>query len=205
MELRCAIIGSLAVIALVCDAGLVQGQDREPDKGTVALHVVDSFGGTLKPFRVSLTALTGESTGLAFQNGRFTGVPYGKYRVTVVVGNFRTTEREIFVERPMLWVVVGLPFAPGDRVSDAGWLRLTGTVRGVPASGAQWWARVAGVFLPDTFEVPIDSGGHFNVEGLSRGSYLLEIYEGSKMRAVRQFDIDSKSQELDLVVDLAKK
>jgi hypothetical protein len=52
--------------------------------------------------------------------------------------------------------------------------------------------RVEGVFLNTTCESPIANDGNFSVGGLEMGTYLVEVFQGQKLRHVQTVEIDAK-------------
>lgn len=119
------------------------------------------------------------------------GVPYGFYTLSAWDAGGGIGEREIAVNAKEVWVRIGLAFPAGDRTWPGGDLSITGDIRPAP-KGADWWVRVEGVFLNARRESPISQKGEFSMGGLEMGSYLLEVFEGAKLRHVETVEIDIK-------------
>jgi hypothetical protein len=172
-------------------------------RATVHLDVREAFGQKVEP--------TGLRFVLSNQNSHFRrqgvglspihGVPFGWYTITVWDNGGASGQREVDVNTKDLWVVVGLVMAGGERLCPGMGLAVTGTVRPVP-KGNDWWVRVEGVFLHSSKESPISGAGTFSVGGLDVGTYLVEIFEGSKLRYAESLDIHSRQRTTNLTISV---
>jgi hypothetical protein len=131
-----------------------------------------------------------------------TDVPYGYYILVVADRGGGLAERPVTVNTVDVWVRIGLHFPSGDTLGPLGQLVITGEIR--PARGGdEWWARVEGVFLPESRESPVSPAGKSSVSGLDMGMYLVEVFEGSKLRHVETVAIDTNRLQTDLVISIS--
>ncbi len=168
---------------------------------TLHVEAVDPFGGAIREPRIKL--LGGDrNTDLSDRSGKTTisGIPYGRYSLTVTDKGGGLGEREIVVNTREVWLRVGLAFPSGDRAWPGGDLSISGDLISPPPNIKDWWVRVEGVFLHVSRESPLVGPGKFSVGGLEMGTYLVEIFEGSKLQHVQRVEIDSKAQDTHLSI-----
>jgi hypothetical protein len=172
------------------------------NRATVHIMAFDPFGSRIGQVRVHLLSVDRKSD-LA-QPGHpevVYGVPYGYYIVSATDTGGGIAEREITVNTQEVWVRIGLSFPSGDRASPPGNLSITGYIQPAPR-GANWWARVEGVFLNVRREAPVLGGGWFRIEGLEMGTYLVEVFDGSKLRHTETVEIDPREPERQLKIPI---
>ena len=99
---------------------------------------------------------------------------------------------------------MGWLFAAGERAWPAGDLTISGDIKPPPGRSQEWWVRVEGVFLHEIREAPVEGSGHFSVPGLWIGEYLLEVFEGSRLRHVETVEIDTKEPNTVLRISLSE-
>ena len=173
----------VAVAVVTTAQAYLRGQDYSFDlpRATVHVKVFGPFGDQVQKAEIHLfTSDRKRDLSRPGQGSRIIGVPFGNYVVSVsdVGGGFG--ERQISVDTKDVWVRIGLALPHGNVRGPPGTLEINGEIRPVPTSG-DWWIRVEGVFLPAIKEDPVHSG-KFSVGGLELGSYLVEVFEGSKLR-----------------------
>lgn len=138
------------------------------------------------------------------QDSTIIGVPYGRYVLLAYAGS-EVGEREVTVNTKEAWVRLGLAFPAGERAWPPGDLTVSGDIKPPPGSSQkEWWVRVEGVFLHEIREAPIEGSGHFSVPGLWIGEYLVEVFEGSRLRHVETVEIDTKEPNTRLRISLAE-
>ncbi len=130
------------------------------------------------------------------------GVPYGRYVLLAYSGS-EVGEREVTVNTKEAWVRLGLAFPAGERAWPPGDLTVSGDIKPPPGSSQKdWWVRVEGVYLHESREARFEGNGHFSVPGLSIGEYLVEVFEGSRLRHVETVEIDTKEPNTRLRISL---
>ncbi len=184
-------------------AGNGYGQGELP-LATVHVEVFGPFGSQIKASRIQLHLYTrdGKRDLVTASRGSITGVPYGVYRLSASDGSLGLGERELVVNTKEVWARVGVAFAIGDRIGPAGNLAISGEITPKPKPSGDWWVRVEGVFLQVRKEGPILGSGKFSVEGLDMGTYLVEIYDNSRLRRVEEIEIDSNKPNTYLVLSI---
>ena len=108
-------------------------------------------------------------------------------------------ERAVTVNTKDVWVRIGLRFPAGNRRTPPGDLVVSGDILPVPPDG-EWWVRVEGVFLNEDRESPISREGKFWIGGLDMGSYLVEVFNGARLRHAETIEIDTKQPNSHLAI-----
>jgi hypothetical protein len=177
-----------------------QGNDAKLPLATVHVQVCGPFGEKIETAQIHLLSPDRQrDLARPGQKSVIADVPYGTYIVSAWGTGGGVAEREVTVNTKVVWVRIGLPFPGGDRLWPGGDLVITGDIRPAPA-GEDWWARVEGVFLHGIRESPISQAGKFSVGGLEMGTYLVEVFEGSKLRHIETVEIDTKRPNTHLVI-----
>lgn len=172
-------------------------------RATVHIMAFDPFGSSIFAAQVHLfsrdrkqdLAPPGHPTEIS-------GVPYGYYILSAWDTGGGLAEREVTVNTKEVWVRIGLSFPAGDRASPPGDLLITGDIH-PPPGDATWWARAEGVFLNVSREAPVSRAGRFTIGGLEMGTYLVEVFDGSKLRHAETVEIDNKEPERHLRISIS--
>jgi len=194
-------------VAFAATAGVLMAPPTQADDGTVpraVVHVVvtDPFGERVPRATVRLLARDqGRELAPSGRSTEIAGVPYGYYTVSATDPGGGIAVQELIVNCNPVWIHVGLSFPPGNRAWPAGELSITGTVEG-PIAGPNWWARAAGVFLHTAREAPISREGRFRIEGLEMGSYVVEIFDGAKLRHAETLELDTARPDIKLRISV---
>jgi hypothetical protein len=134
-------------------------------------------------------------------NGRkIDKVPYGQYTLIAWSSDGGIGQRDVIVNAPELWIMIGIPVYTGDRLWSGGDLRIRGEVRPSPDNRTDWWIRVSGVFLNVAKETRIQRDGTFAVYGLDMGTYLIQVFERSKLRTFSQIELDPNSSTAPIIL-----
>jgi hypothetical protein len=192
---------TLALFSIVTSTAFLAAQSVP--LGRVHIEAVGPFGAPARDVKVNVFSPDRKrEIPNPGQSSMISAVPYGKYIVVVQDNGGSIGEREIFVNAKEIWVRVGLPLPTGDRAWPGGDLNIRGEIMPHPVSDRDWWVRVEGVYLNRTVESRIVQG-RFSIEGLEMGAYLVEVFDGPKIRHVETVDIDTREPErrLTIVVD----
>lgn len=187
-----SILAFLTACCMVLTAMLLRAQADLP-QATVHVDAFNAFGRRIRDEDLHIHLFTTDRKrdlaqqikGLAISN-----VPYGEYVLDVWDRGGGIAVREIAVNVKEIWIRIGLSFPAGNRTAPAGDLTITGDINPAPPDRADWWVRVEGVFLHASREAPILPRGMFSIDGLEMGTYLVEVFEGSKLRHVETVEID---------------
>jgi len=161
--------------------------------GSVTFSVVTSFGVPLAGGEVHID-------GQHFQKvvtikGRTTvTLPYGVYRLTSEPSAYYwASERFIEVIVPDTFILVALARKETFAVSGEG-APTPYTVSGTLASGrirtGKLFARLRGLYLPNSSECEIDEKGHFELAVGPQGTYAIEILDGESIVSAKTIRLD---------------
>ena len=126
-------------------------------------------------------------------------VPYGEYLLVAPNGSL-FGKREIVVNARDLWVRLGLEFTPGDRKWPGGAITVSGEIKPPPSKANEWWVRIEGVFLHVSRESPVSPGGQFSAGLFPMGTYLVQVFEGAKLRRTETIEIDNTQVNVRLTI-----
>jgi len=186
-----SVVGLLGALPDPC----AQTDEGRLPRATVQIRVFGAFGEPVRDAQVHLISrdrkrdlvLRGDPAVIA-------GVPYGDYVISAWDTGGGIADRELAVNAKEVCAYVGLSFPAGDRAWPAGDFSITGEIQ--PSLGpGNWWARAEGIFLHASRETRISPAGRFKIDGLEMGAYLVEIFEGSKLRHIESLEIDGKHSE----------
>jgi len=170
---------------------------------TLHVEVFGAFGERISnPVLHLYTVDRKQDLAVARQGNTILRVPYGRYVLLAYAGN-GVGEREVTVNAKEAWVRLGLAFPAGERAWPPGDLTVSGDINPPPGSNQkEWWVRVEGVYLHESREAPIQGSGYFSVPGLWIGEYLVEVFEGSRLRHVETVEIDTREPNTRLRISL---
>jgi hypothetical protein len=197
-------IATLAVAWMVNIAPRLRGQadDSNLPRATVHVTVFNCFGARIQAPEIRLSSRDGKRDFTPLKHDSvIAGVPYGYYVILASDNGGGLAKRELTVNTEEVWVRVGLSFPAGDRLWPAGDLSITGDIRPVP-KGEKWWVKVEGVFLHVSREGPVLRTGGFSIGGLEMGTYLVEVFDGSKLRHAETVEIDTKQPKTHLRISI---
>jgi hypothetical protein len=194
-------LGLIPLVGLMAVLQLASAEDVP--KATIHVQVFGAFGEKVtNPVLHLYTIDRKQELEKAWQDSTIVGVPFGRYVLLAYAGS-GVGEREVTVNTKEAWVRLGLAFPAGERAWPPGDLTISGDIKPPPGSSQkEWWVRVEGVFLHEIREAPIQGSGHFSVPGLWIGKYLVEVFEGSKLRHVEAVDMDTKEPNVNLMISL---
>jgi hypothetical protein len=66
----------------------------------------------------------------------------------------------------------------------------------------RWWVKAQGVFLNESRESAVAANGTYEIQGLEMGTYLIEVFEGSKLRNAQIVELDQNRPITDLPVSV---
>jgi hypothetical protein len=204
IKLKIGNVGLCWVVALtLCSRSIAQNVDLPT--ATVHIQAFDPFGTAILVSQLEAVHLftPDRKRDLAKPDKSLTlaGVPYGNYRLIVWDNGGGFGERDLVVNTREVWGRIGLAFPAGDTLGPPGNLEIRGDVNPKPPA-KKWWVRIEGVSLNVSKEAPISSSGKFLIAGLTMGAYLVEIFEGSKLRHVEELEIDPKEPSTHLNISI---
>lgn len=194
-------LGLIPLVGLLAVLRLASAEDVPT--ATLHVEVFEAFGQRVtNPVLHLYTVDRKQDLAGARQGSTIIGVPYGRYVLLAYAGS-GVGEREVIVNTKEVWVKLGLAFPAGERTWPPGDLTVSGDIKPPPGSSEKdWWVRVEGVYLHESREAPVQGSGHFSVPGLWIGEYLVEVFEGSKLRHVESVEIDTKEPNTHLTISL---
>jgi hypothetical protein len=161
--------------------------------GSVTLSVVTSFGLPLAGGEVRID-------GQSFQKvvtirGRTTvTLPFGVYRLTSEPSAYYwASERFIDVIVPNTFVLVALARKETFAVSGEGTptpYTVSGTVVLGHIRTGKLFARLRGLYLPNSAEAEVDEKGHFDLAVGLQGTYAIEILDGESIISAKTVRLD---------------
>jgi hypothetical protein len=166
----------------------------------VRVVAFDTRGALLDPPDISI--FTSRETGdLAskFHGGVADGIPYGAYRIRAHRTAYSGEVRHVWVYQPQVTVVVGLTFGYELPVVPP---TLPGRVIGAIVPG-ETFVKLVGVYSSGSTESAIDSGGAFELGGLSDGRFLLLVVSKSGVLASRPITIPYTGPPLEIEIATA--
>jgi len=175
-----------------------------PD-GIVHVQPYGPFGSKVAPSQITVRLYTSEGKLVPEKpssNLTLKGVPYGVYRLLVFAAGGGSGECTLRVNTKEMWVKVGLAISYGDTLGPTGFLIISGDIKPGPSPGSDWWVRAEGMFLNRRKEEPVGTSGKFSIGGLDMGTYLVEVFEGSKLRHVETVEIDTNQLDTHLTISL---
>lgn len=184
----------------------VQGlqEQRALPVATIHVDVVGPFGATVQFARVQLLSADRKRDLSAPQGGLIiANVPFGRYILIVSDQGGGLAEREVVVNAKEVWVRAGLSFPGGNRAWPGGDLTISGDLVPPPRNVKGWWVRIEGVFLHDSRESLILPSGQFSISGLEMGSYMVEVFEGNKLRHAETVEIDTRQPNTHLKISIS--
>lgn len=211
MRCRMLYLGWLVTLALIGSKVVrtVRAQDdpRKLPRATVHVQVFGAFGTSIPESQTHVHLFTPDRK-LDFaaqgQGATIADIPYGTYVLSVWDTGGGQAERELAVNTKDLWVRIGLALPVGDRLWPGGSLTISGTISPAPSTGSRdWWVRVEGVFLHVSREGPVPASGRFSIGGLEMGTYLVEVFEASKLRHIETVEIDPKRRDTHLNISVS--
>jgi hypothetical protein len=186
---------------------MAQSDRAAVPRATVHLEALGPFGAMIPKAHVHLHLFSSDRK-LDFGPGddsTISGVPYGEYIASAWDDGGGQTEREVVVNTKEVWIRIGLRFPAGDRLWPGGDLTIGGAIAPVPpADDGDWGVRVDGLFLHVSKEAPVLRSGQFSVGGLEMGTYLVEVFEGSKLRHIETIEIDPNRPNTFLHISVTK-
>ena len=196
---------SVIAVTAVWPQARAQGAGMVIPQATVHVQVFGCFGDEIPVKDLALFRFSSHDNNRDFvRHGRdlvITDVPFGYYDLLVADRSGGMAERSVTVNDKNVWVRIGLHFPFGDRLGPPGVLVIRGEI-GAAKGHSDWWARVEGVFLNENRESPVSATGEFYVGGLDMGTYLVEVFEGSKLRHVETVEIDPNQAETHLTISI---
>jgi|SRR5579862_2757331 len=131
------------------------------------------------------------------------GVPFGKYRITVRSSDYWNSTFLVEVDAPNVLITVGLewPGVENGRITG----RLQGKLAGFPPAWSDWWCKALGLYSRLDYESAVTSSDlHFDFNDVPPGVYVVTCVANRKFIAVRTvrvaadavpFTIDYKPNE----------
>jgi hypothetical protein len=196
------VIFALATISASCCL-VAQNNGTGLPMATVHVEAFGPFGSKIPTSQLQFHLFATDRKGdfaRADEGPILAGVPYGRYKLSASDSGGGFAERELVVNTKDVWIRIGLSFPSGERLWPGGDLTISGDIKPkLPISG-DWWVRIEGVYLNASREGPVLPSGKFSIGGLEMGTYIVEVFEGSKLRHTETVDIDIKEPNTHLTV-----
>jgi hypothetical protein len=191
----------MAPTAVILSSG-PQTDDSDLPKATVHITVTDCFGHRDSGVQIRLRSREGNRQIVKHGNPvEIARLPYGYYTVLVTDDGGGMGERELAVNTGEIWVYLGASFPAGLRATPPGGMSILGEVSGA-SFDHDWWVRAEGVFLHASREAPISHGGRFTISGLEMGAYVVEVFNGSKLRHAETVELNFEHPERQLQISV---
>ena len=183
------------LVAVVTGKAIAQGGDV----ATVKVVVRDTMGSPVPGAKVTLlsvgpkdkfTATGGEAT--------FDQVPFGLYDMEIRLLGFVTRTEQVRIYQPSVFFNVGLELAATHSYERA---ELSGTVKEDVKGRSDLWVRLVGLYSSDLVENAVDSAGHFELDGMAHGKYLLILIEKDKVLVTKSVDVLGGKQTIELSLE----
>jgi hypothetical protein len=158
--------------------------------------VVDTFGVHVSSANITLSSVGPTGKFASDGNATFDRIPFGIYDVEARLAGFLPRTERIRVYQPS--VVINLGLEPGTTHSYER-PELSGVLSG-PTRQLNLWVRLVAVYSSDLVENVVDGSGHFELDGMPPGKYLLLLFQKERVLAMKPLDILEGKQTIDLVL-----
>jgi hypothetical protein len=188
-----------ATVTAICAPAL---SAQRLGRATVHIDAFDPFGSRIQNAKVRLyTPNRDRDLAERIQGDTIRNVPYGEYVLVVTAGSGIGT-REVVVNSDEVWIRIGLEFFIGSRDGPSGDITVNGEIRPAPQQPKDWWVRIDGVFLHFSRESPVSASGRFSAGLFPMGTYLVQVFEGAKLRHSETIEIDTKQLNPTFTIDI---
>lgn len=163
-----------------------QVKNVEPTKvATISALVTDTFGALLPNAQIEIRRLDGDPKMPMQINGSIArGVPYGTYRISAELGGFTIGSRTVEVDQPVKWVTLALALGEIEGPSTRD---IRGRVEPPMETVRPVWVKIVGIYSHVVKEAPVNEKGHFLIEDVHRGAYLVMVLDPGHVLKVQQF------------------
>jgi hypothetical protein len=187
----CVVIASV-LAAITNGKATAQGNDM----ATVKVVVHDTMGSRISGAKITLTSI-GPKDKFTASGGEttFNQVPFGLYSLEARLLGFKTRTEQVGIYQPTLLFHVGLELEPRHSYDEA---ELSGTVKDEFKARSGLWVRLVRLYGSDFVENGMDSFGHFELDGMAYGKYLLILFENDKVLATKPIDVLGGKQAVEL-------
>lgn len=169
------------------------------DLATVTVVVSDTFGKSIPGAKVTLTSVgPNEKFTAVGGEAKFEHIPFGRYDVDVRLVGFEPRKERVRVYQPNVVINAGLE--PGATHSYER-PEMSGSVRPDLKGRLGLWVRLVAIYSSDLVENAVDSSGHFELNGMAAGKYLLVLFEKDKVLASKPVDVLGGKQATELTIE----
>jgi hypothetical protein len=153
----------------------------------VSFVVSDSFGQTLRQYRITVTKRSAGPANSWVLNGNSgpLELPFGECQLNATASLCAPFVRQFSVERPETLVPVALTRLGGSQISGEGTPLhepVEGKVIGAGTSpGHRLWVRIYSVLGMFTAEASVERDGIFTLESVPNGAYLIVVFRGTQI------------------------
>jgi hypothetical protein len=181
--------------AFATDSAVAQGAEM----ATVKVIVFDTLGSPIPGARITLTSVGPKQTFTA-TGGKATldQVPFGLYDMEIRLLGFVTRAERVRIYQSSVLFNVGLELAANHSYERA---ELSGAVKDDVKGRSNLWVRLVALYSSDLVENAVDSAGHFELDGMAHGKYLLILLEGNKVLATKSVELLGGKQTVKLVLE----
>jgi hypothetical protein len=163
-------------------------QEAKSDEGTLTVDITDTFGSRVPPGMLSVRSAGGEIVSSAeVQSQAVVRLAYGRYTIEFRSNWYQPARRDVVINSAESFAELGAVFVAPEENYAPGSI----SVKVDPANscsakgGASLRAKLVGVYTQYTEERHISPRGFALFEPVDRGTYLVIVVEGSKVRAAR--------------------
>lgn len=179
------------LLTIIGVRGICQDRPKQADTAKVTVMAVNDFGIPLSNVKVdSFVDETDHDWAAAlFHSGPIaSGVPFGKYRITVHADDFRPSTFYIEAAAPDVLVTAGLEWYGVENIRITAELR--GKLIGFPSTWNDWWCKASGVYSRLEYESAVKPADlSFNFGEVPPGLWVVACVANRKFIAVRTIRI----------------
>lgn len=173
----------------------------EDEGGTAVFHIMDAYGHGLKPTKVEIKNIeTGASFSCRVTDSVTCSLPYGDYKVRVLVPGFRYWLGDIHIAQPHLRITIGMQLGSIEGPTPS--CALSGQLTGLDYSpGKAPWIRLMPIFANEIFEADVAADGRFKVANAECGDYVLVVMRERTVLKTLSIQLTGHEQSISVSVE----
>lgn len=130
---------------------------------------------------------------------KFQKIPFGRYSLETRLLGFEPWKQVVRVYQPSLVFRIGLELGADHAYERA---ELSGAIKPGVGGRSDLWVRLMALYTSDLIENAVDSSGHFELNGMAHGKYLLFLFEKGKLLATKPIDVLGGNQIVELTLEM---
>jgi hypothetical protein len=162
---------------------------------------VDGFGNRVQPSAIKLTRATGADFSRQVHEGTISELPFGDYKLRILVPGFELWEQTIHIAQPTIWVTAGMRL--GAIEGPKPYCRLQGHVSGLGGAGAAW-VRLLPIYGNEILDARIAESGNFDFGTAECGEYIIAIIRSRSLVQTRTVTLTRNAEPISISVSEAK-